>query len=150
MMNNLYNIKTITVTVEKLISAPAKAVFKEWIDPNFPGSPWNGGIQTLLEPRRDGFFYLKNLSEDKSRELANYGLFLVFEPSLKLEHTWISQKTRGLESLVTIVFDDRVDHTLVTITHENLPDDDYGHQFKRKWENCLSRFEGLAKWQEEG
>jgi hypothetical protein len=92
---------------------------------------------------------LKNLSSDKSYDLANYGVFLVFEPAIKLEYIWVSQETRGLESLVTVIFDDRVDQTLVTLTHINLPDDEYGHQFRTKWTNCLTRFESLAKWQEE-
>jgi uncharacterized protein YndB with AHSA1/START domain len=146
-MNNLYNIKTITVNLQKLISAPAEAIFVEWINPDFPGSPWNGASKVLLEAKRDGFFYRKDLSENKDYELVQYGRFLIFEPGLKLKYTWVSQETRGLESFVSVILDDQVDQTLITIIHENLPDDEKGRMYKVRWEQCLERFEGLAKWQ---
>lgn len=136
-MKNLYKIRTTTISVEKLISATPNEVYSAWLDRNCPGSPWSGVTRAILDPRVDGLFYRMHFSDDGEYELAHYGRFTALDSHKRIQHTWVSQHTRGLESVVTVTFDKRSDRTLVTITHENLPDDEKGRMHKSGWEYYL-------------
>lgn len=55
-----------------------------------------------------------------------------------MEHTWVSEGTKGLESVVTVTFDARGDQTEVTLRHTGVPDDEMGRQHKDGWAWVLS------------
>jgi len=136
---NVWNIKTMSVKVERTIEASPAEVFDAWLDPNFKGSPWNGVVKLILQPVVDGLFYRMHLSERGDYELAHYGRFLVVERPRRIQHTWISQHTRGLESTVVIDFEERTNGTLIKLVHENLPDDEKGRMHEQGWLHCLTQ-----------
>ena len=134
---NVWNIKTMSVKVERTIEAAPGEVFDAWLDPNCKGSPWNGVAKAILQPVVDGFFYRMHLSDKGDYELAHYGRFLVIERPATLKHTWMSQHTRGLESVVTVRFEARNGVTRVVLQHDNLPDDDKGRMHEGGWRHIL-------------
>ena len=93
----------------------------------------------ILDPKVDGLFYfltVKKAGEGK----PHYGRFVILDRPSKVQYTWMSAFTRGLESVVTVTFARKGDDTLVTLNHAHLPDDEKGRVHEAGWNLCLSRF----------
>ena len=131
---NVRNLKTMTVRVVRHIEAAPQKVFDAWLDPSCPGSPWNGAGRALLTAEVDGLFYRAHRSKDGAHELAHYGRFTALERPRRIQYTWVSQHTQGLESLVTLYLLTQGDATQITLVHENLPDDDMGRMHEAGWQ----------------
>ena len=131
----------IDMTVSRTISAPAEKVFDVWIDPKSPGGPWFGADRVILNPVVDGLFY--SAVKHEGRTWPHYGRFIRIERPQLVEHTWVSEGTRGVESVVAITFEPRGDQTagdqtLVTLRHSGVPDDEMGRKHKEGWTWILS------------
>ena len=63
---------------------------------------------------------------------------LAVDRNRRVQYTWKSPFTRGLESTVTLE-KERHD-TRLTLTHAGLPDDDFGRLHDGGWEECLGKF----------
>jgi uncharacterized protein YndB with AHSA1/START domain len=111
-------------------------VFDVWIDPKSPGGPWFGAERVILNPIVDGFFYLAVKHE--GRTWPHYGRFVLIERPHHVEYTWVSEETRGVESVVAVTFASRDDHTEVTLRHSGVPDDEMGRQHQEGWTWVLS------------
>src|ERR1700722_17895865 len=120
--------KLTDVTVTRAISAPAEDVFDVWMDPKSPGGPWFGAERVILNPVVDGLFYLAVKHE--GRTWPHYGRFLLIERPRVVEYTWMSEATKGAESIVTVKMEPRGYQTQVTLRHSGVPDDDMGRQHK--------------------
>jgi uncharacterized protein YndB with AHSA1/START domain len=132
------------VTVSSTIAAPAGRVFHVWMDPKSPGGPWfGGGERVILNAIVDGLFYLAVKHE--GRTWPHYGRFLQIERPRLVEYTWMSEATKGVESVVTVTMGARGDETEVTLHHSGVPDDEMGRQHKDGWTWVLSALaESLA------
>jgi uncharacterized protein YndB with AHSA1/START domain len=139
---NVWNIRTTSVRVERDIAASPAEVFDAWLDPERQGSPWNAVEKAILQPNVDGLFYRMHLSQGQDYELAHYGRFITLDRPRSMQYTWVSQHTRGLESLVSIDFEERAGVTRVALLHENLPDDKMGRMHEQGWQHYLA---GLAE-----
>jgi uncharacterized protein YndB with AHSA1/START domain len=126
--------KTIEIKVERAILAPLDEVFDAWINPKIPGNPWNAAEKFVLDPRVDGLFYwlLKGT--------AHYGRFTRVERPGRIQHTWVSPKTMGQESMVTVTFRKQGEDTLMTLRHSDLPDTDEARGHERGWDYFLGIF----------
>jgi uncharacterized protein YndB with AHSA1/START domain len=124
------------ITVARLIPAPAAEAFDVWIDPHSPGGPWFGAARLIINPVVDGLFYSAVSHERKT--WAHYGRFIAIERPRRVEHTWVSEGTRGLETMVTVTFDPQGEQTNVTLTHSGVPDDETGRKHKDGWTFVLS------------
>ncbi len=114
------------------IDAPPDAVYDAWLDPHRPGGPWYGAKRALVDARVDGLFY--HCVEFDRREWAHYGRFVVLDRPRTLRHTWVSEATRGLETLVTLSFEPSPGGgTRVTLVHSGVPDDAFGRQHAEGW-----------------
>jgi hypothetical protein len=51
---------------------------------------------------------------------------------------WVSEATRGMESVVAIAFEPRVNETEVTLAHTGVPHDEMRRQHKEGWAWVLS------------
>jgi len=140
------DIKTHDITVSRVIRGSAPEVFDAWLDPKSPGGIWYGVEKAIVNPVVDGLFYHAVQHEGKS--WAHYGRFIRMERGRTIEHTWVSEATRGLESIVTITLESRDGGTAVTLHHANIPDDEMGRGHKDGWTwylNTLAeRFEKTA------
>lgn len=131
------------ITVTRTIPASAEKIFDVWIDPKSPGGPWFGGERVIVNPAVDGLFYLAVKHE--GRVWPHYGRFLELDRPRKIAFTWVSEATKGVESVVTLAMEPRGAETEVTLHHANLPDDEMGRQHKDGWTWILSKLaEGLA------
>jgi uncharacterized protein YndB with AHSA1/START domain len=136
----------IDLTVSRTIPAPAEKVFDVWMDPSSPGGPWFGADRVILNPAVDGLFYLAVKHE--GRTWPHYGRFIAMERPHKVEYTWVSEGTQGIESVITVTFEPRGDQTEVTLRHSGVPDDEMGRRHKEGWTWVLSMLaESLASRQ---
>jgi uncharacterized protein YndB with AHSA1/START domain len=126
----------IDVTVTRTIAAPAEKVFDVWIDPQSPGGLWYGADRSIVNVAVDGLFYLAMKHEE--RTWPHYGRFIQIDRPRRVEHTWMSEATKGVESVVTVTFEPRGEETEVTLVHTGVPDDELGRQHKDGWTWVLS------------
>jgi uncharacterized protein YndB with AHSA1/START domain len=116
--------KLTEVTVSRTIPASPESVFDVWMDPKSPGGPWFGGDRVIVNPVVDGLFYLAVKHE--GRTWPHYGRFLRIERPRVVEYTWMSESTKGAESVVTVTMEARGEQTEVTLHHSGIPDDEMG------------------------
>jgi len=129
--------KFMDVTVTRTIPAPAENVFDVWMDPKSPGGPWFGAERVILNPVVDGLFYLAVKHE--GRTWPHYGRFVRIERPHRVEYTWVSEGTQGVESVVAVTFEPRGDQTDVTLRHSGVPDDEMGRRHEQGWTWVLSK-----------
>lgn len=126
--------KTIEVKVERTLATSPGEAFDAWLNPKIPGTPWNTADKLLFDPTVDGFFYWA------FRGTPHYGRFTQVERPARLEHTWMSPNTSGLESTVTVTFAEKGEDTLMTLVHSGLPDTDGGRSHAKGWNYFLDSF----------
>jgi uncharacterized protein YndB with AHSA1/START domain len=134
-------IKTMDIKLERTISAPAAEVFDAWLDPNQPVNPFSGSKKLIFDLKVDGLFYF--VHHHNGADIQHYGKFDVIDKPKKVQYTWMSPYTHGLESLVTVTFTAKGDDTLVSLTHAGLPDDDFGRAHEGGWGGYLKKLEAL-------
>ncbi len=148
----------IDVKVSRLIPGPAGEVFDVWFDPQSPGGPWHGAKKVIWNLAVDGLFYvgierqewIRHMREDHGVHvqpghaaglLGHFGRFVAIDRPRSVEHTWMSENTRGVETTVSITFEPREGGTQMTILHRGLPDDALGRTHEGGWRYLLSRVE---------
>jgi uncharacterized protein YndB with AHSA1/START domain len=129
------NAKTIEVTVTRTIPASAGETFDAWLNPKIPGTPWNTADKLLLNPTVDGLFYWV------FKGTPHYGRFTAVERPERIQHTWMSPNTSGLESTVTVTFEAKGKDTLMRLVHSGLPDSDAGRSHERGWNYFMEMFQ---------
>jgi uncharacterized protein YndB with AHSA1/START domain len=138
--------KLTELTVARAIAAKPEALFDVWMDPGSPGGPWFGAARMLIDPKVDGLFYFT--VEHEGKTWAHYGRFVRIERpspggsgsargSGLVEYTWMSEATRGFESVVTVTFQPLEDETEVTLVHSGVPDDEMGRRHAEGWKWML-------------
>ena len=131
------NIKTLEFKFERIIPASLGEVFDGWLNPEIPGNPWNAAEKCILDPKVDGLFYWT------LNETSHYGRFTEIERPGRIQHTWVSPKTLGQESIVTLTFKQQGENTLLTLVHSDLPE----HERARGHENGWNYFLGIFREQ---
>jgi uncharacterized protein YndB with AHSA1/START domain len=131
--------KTAEVVVTRTISAAPAEIYDLWIDPSSPGCPWHGVARAIVQPVVDGLFY--HLVQFEGRDWPHYGRFTVLDRPRCIEHTWVSEATRGLESIVTLTLEPKGGRTLVTLRQANVPDDEMGRRHEQGWGFLLGAIE---------
>jgi hypothetical protein len=69
----------------------------------------------------------------EGHDWAHYGRFTVLDRPRRIEHTWVSEATRGLESLVALTLESQGDKAVVNLRHSSVPDDEMGLRHKEGW-----------------
>ncbi|HEX3119065.1 MAG TPA: SRPBCC domain-containing protein [Candidatus Acidoferrum sp.] len=128
--------QTTEIIVTRTIPATPEEVYDVWIDPKSPGGPWFGATKVIVNVAVDGLFYLAVGHESKM--WPHYGRFTKLERPKIVEHTWMSESTKGLESVVALTLEKRGAETLVTLRHMGVPDDEEGRKHKEGWDWVLS------------
>lgn len=135
------NIKTMEITFTRTIPASPEESFDGWLDRTNPGTPWSVADKLILEPKVDALFYFHTNKSDGAG-YAHFGRFDLLDRPRKMQYTWMSCFTRGLESVVTVTFQKKGEDTLLTLTHAGLPDDEMGRAHDQGWRHFLGIFEG--------
>jgi uncharacterized protein YndB with AHSA1/START domain len=123
--------KTLELTVSRTIPAPPEEVFDVWLDSTSPGGLWFGVEKAIVNVAVDGLFY--HAVQHQGRSWSHYGRFIRLERGRTIEHTWVSEATKGLESIVTITLKPSGAGTDVTLHHVNVPDDELGRSHEGGW-----------------
>lgn len=92
--------KLTEVTVSRTIPATAEKIFDVWLDPKSPGGPWFGAERVKLNAVVDGLFYYAVKHE--GRTWAHYGRYTRIDRPHRVEYTWMSEGTKGAESVVNV------------------------------------------------
>jgi uncharacterized protein YndB with AHSA1/START domain len=119
------------ITVTRTIAASPEQIYDVWTDPKSPGGPWFGAARIIFHPVVDGLFFFAVNHAGKT--WPHYGRFTQLERGKVAEFTWMSEATKGLESLVTVTFEARGEETEVTLRHTGVPDDEMGRQHQDGW-----------------
>lgn len=127
----------LNIVVSRTIPASPEEVFDAWLDPNVPGTIWNDCEKLILQPAVDGLFF--HVVEHADRLWSHYGRFIALERGRIIEHTWMSEATHGLESVVTISLAEDNGQTQLTLRHSGLPDDDMGRSHEKGWNYIASQ-----------
>jgi uncharacterized protein YndB with AHSA1/START domain len=125
---------TIELKIERTIPATPSELFDAWLNPKIPGNPWNAAEKFVLDPKVDGLFFWT------IRGTSHYGRFTEIERPGRMQHTWMSPNTSGLESTVTVTFKKQGKGTLMTLVHSGLPDTDRGRSHEKGWNYFLGMF----------
>jgi len=128
--------KTIEITIQRTLSTTPGEAFDAWLNPKIPGTPWNMADKLLLNPTVDGFFYWA------IKGTPHYGRFTELSRAARVQHTWMSPNTSGLESMVTVTFTEQGKDTRMTLVHSGLPDTDGGRSHEKGWNYFLDLFPG--------
>ena len=133
-------LKTTEIAVSRTIPGSPAAVFDAWLDASSPGSPWFSVARAIVQPVVDGLFY--HSVQFEGHDWAHYGRFTVLDRPQRIEHTWVSEATRGRESVVTLTLEPQGGQTLVSLRHANVPNDEMGRRHQEGWSFVL---DALAK-----
>lgn len=128
--------KSYDLSMSRTIPAAVGEVFDVWLDPKSPGGLWFGCERLIINPIVDGLFY--NVFEHEGRLWPHYGRFIHIDRPRRIEHTWVSEATRGLETLVVLTLEPRDSRTEVTLSHTGLPDAEAVRQHEQGWTSMLS------------
>jgi uncharacterized protein YndB with AHSA1/START domain len=131
--------KLTDITVSRTIPATPGEIYDVWMDSKTPGGPWYGCQRVIMNPVVDGLFY--HAVEHAGRTWAHYGRFIRLDRATCIEFAWMSEATKGAESVVTAKFEARGESTEVILRHSGVPDDELGRQHKDGWTWMLSMIE---------
>lgn len=123
------------LNVSRTYDASPERVFRAWTDPASAKTWLAMGGDASIDPRPDGLFYL-GMSWN-GNILPHYGRYLRVEAPRLLEFTWMSETTRGKESVVTLEFAARGKQTELRLTNEGLPDDESAMKHTEGWTHFL-------------
>jgi uncharacterized protein YndB with AHSA1/START domain len=129
----------IEVCVSRDILAPAQVLYDTWLDNARPGGPWHGAKKVMINAKVDGLFY--HAVDFAGKTWNHYGRFLRLERARLIEHSWMSEATQGIDSIVRMSLAQLGGGTLVTLTHQRLPDDHMGRSHEQGWEALLEGLE---------
>ena len=131
--------KTMELNISRTIAASPKKVYDAWIDPKSPVNPFHGSKRLVFEPRVGALYYFVHMQGDVER--PHYGQFEALERGAKIQMTWMSNHTQGLESVVTVTFKAKGDDTVLTLKHANLPDNEMGRAHDEGWSHFIGLLE---------
>jgi uncharacterized protein YndB with AHSA1/START domain len=126
----------IEITVTRTIPAPAAQVFDVWLDPKSPGGLWSSAERVILNLVVDGLFYFAVNHE--GRTWPHYGRFIQIDRPHRVQFTWVSEATKGIESVVLVTVEPKGDQTEMTLRHSGLADDSMGRGHAEGWAWALS------------
>lgn len=109
---------------------PAK-VFAAWTDAKKASAWLATGGDVVMHPATGDLFYVCMIYQ--GNEYPHYGRYLRIERDRALEFTWVSEGTKGKESVVTVTFAPDGKGTKVTLAHEGLPDEANARDHEAGW-----------------
>jgi uncharacterized protein YndB with AHSA1/START domain len=132
------------------IPATPDEVYDVWIDPSCPGGPWFAPndewrkSKVIFDAKVDGLFY--HCVTANGGSWCHYGRFTRLERGKLVEHTWVSEGTKGRESTVTTTFEPRDGGTFVKLVHSGVPDEGDGQRHDAGWKWVLGQLaEAMGK-----
>lgn len=133
-------VNTTDLKLQRTIDATPAQLFDVWINPKQPGSPWYGAANAIVQPVAHGLFY--HLVKFEGQDWAHYGRFIILDRPRRIEHTWVSRATQGLETIVSLTLEPAGKGTAAELRHFNVSDDELGRQHQAGWGYVLDAIAG--------
>lgn len=124
----------IEIRCERTIPAPPGEVFDAWLDSTIPGTPFYDNDRLILNPQVDGLWYWL------VRDQPHFGRFTEIDRPGRLQHTWMSRKTLGEETTVTVTFQKKGDGTLMTLVHSGFTTEEVAQAHEKGWNSLVGKF----------
>jgi len=127
--------------VRRLPASPEE-VFDAWTDAESlrewmcPGASHVSALE--VDPRVGG--RLRVVMSDETRSTEHTGEYRELRRPARLVFTWISEHTLGRETLVTVVLRAVGEETELTLTQEQLPDDEARRKHELGWTGIVDKF----------
>jgi uncharacterized protein YndB with AHSA1/START domain len=135
------------LTIKRRIAAPPAKVYQAWTDPQ-KMMRWYApaGADTLhaeTDARVGGRFRVRMRTPDGEEHDVS-GVYREVMPDQKLVFTWTWRSKPEWESLVTVTLRRDGDATLLTLTHEQLPDETERDEHRTGWSGALDKLERVV------
>lgn len=133
-----------SLTLKRRLKAPPAKVFAAWTDPE-KVKRWMGPgeiavVRAESDPRTGGGFRWEMKSPGGENHDVS-GTYREVVANEKLVFTWTWKSTPERESLVTVLLRPDGDGTLLTLTHEQLFDEETRNGHEGGWNGALDKLE---------
>jgi uncharacterized protein YndB with AHSA1/START domain len=135
------------LVVTRVLRAPRERVFRSWTDPvqamQWWGPKWHPAILLEMDVRVGGTWRGKLRSVADGSVLSHRGVFReIVEPSLlSFTFAWDEEGERGLETLVTLTFEDLGGKTRLTLRQSPFQSDGERDGHGEGWSSALDRLD---------
>jgi uncharacterized protein YndB with AHSA1/START domain len=135
-----------SLTLKRRIKASPDKVFAAWTDPE-KVKRWMGpgevkALSAESDPRAGGRYHW--VMQTPAGEIHDVsGVYREVIANEKLVFTWAWKSTPERESLVTVEIKPDGDGSLLTLTHEQLFDDDARDRHQQGWNGALDKMEKM-------
>ncbi len=136
----------LTMTVQKLIPAPARRIYEAWLNPDmmrrflFAGQDVRVSLAET-DPRVGGHYKLVMSTDDK--DIPHTGVYLELVPHSRIAFTW--ESSHSVEgSTVTLDLTPEGDGTLVTLTHVRFASPEMVEAHRGGWSFILENLSRVA------
>jgi uncharacterized protein YndB with AHSA1/START domain len=139
------------VRISRIIDAPREEVFRAWTDPQQLRQWWGPGEFSCPEAQvdlRPGGTYRLAMQPAEGDPFIVGGTYHEVEEPRRLVYTWrweTGPAADGSESLVTVEFNERGEHTELVLTHTDFPASHGPAPYQMGWDGGLDKFEAVLR-----
>jgi uncharacterized protein YndB with AHSA1/START domain len=133
------------VQVRRVLKATPQDVFRAWTDPRLLQQwlcPDPGVVREVTcDPVVGGRYRLVMVFDHGAHEVT--GEYLEVDPPHRLVFTWLTDRSAGQHTQVTVTIRPDGDLTEMIIVHKRLPSDSYRDSARWAWANVVDRLDRI-------